>query len=149
MNNIFEILKRIDGGDYKYIDSLADDDIKKISSFLLLKWMGFSSNKNKVQALALGANQYLFKLHRHPKLMYKLLVASSGGVAEFYQWIKRAEDTVKRPETVKILKDYYNISSDEAHELSILMNFSSMEAIINELGEWDNIDKVKKEYGNI
>lgn len=147
--DLFELLKRIDLGDYQYISSMSDAEKKSVPPFILLKWMAFTDDKNKMLMLASAANQQLFKLYRFPDLCYNLLCVSGTNNPEFYKWRKRKVVATTRPITVRLLKEYYKIGTTEATEDSILMNLDSMLAIVDALGEWDSIDGITKEYNNV
>jgi hypothetical protein len=147
--DIFEVLKHVDVGDYNYIQSLTDAERKTISPYIILRWMAFTNDKEKLLMLAASANQNIFKLHRYPELCYNLLCSSGNNKPEFYKWKKQKSKPTKRPITVDLLKKYYKIGTAEAKADSELMNLESMLAIIDELGEWDQIEAIKKEYKNV
>lgn len=145
-NNIFELLNNIDINNYDYFDSLTKEDQSKISFFMLIKWLAMSDSAEKLLLLNSSVNKQLFSLSKYPKLLFHTLASIGNGNSEFYKWKKKEIKDSKRPQTVKILKEYYNISNDEAITCSELMNLDTIIAMAEDLGYIDNIKYLRKEY---
>ena len=88
----------------------------------------------------------MFKLSKYPELCFHILAACGNGSEEFYTYKKKKKKTAKRPITVSMLKEFYNTSTRNAIEDSKLMDVESMVSIANELGRWDEEDKLRKEF---
>lgn len=147
--NIFNILNNIDYKNYQYYSELSEIEKKQVSTFMLLKWMACSNDPNKLLLLNASANKLLFELSAYPELTYHVLAVCGTGKKDFYTWIKKQPKDQKRPITVKLLKEYYNISTDDAIEDSEIMNMESAVAIAEELGEFNIISKLRSEYFNV
>jgi hypothetical protein len=85
-------------------------------------------------------------LAQYPEIVFSLLCSSGNGKKEFYEWRGQKKIKAERPLTAKLLKAYYNLSNQVAIEDSMLMNFESISFIAEELGEWDLIETLEKEY---
>lgn len=142
---IFDILKNIDKQNYQYFSTLSDADKKQVG-FMILKWMSCTNDPRKLQMVNAGVNKHIFNLSKYPELCYHLMAACGDGREEFYTYRKKKQKTTKRPITVSMLKEFYNISTRDAIEDSEVMNLESMIAIANELGRWDEESKLRKEY---
>jgi hypothetical protein len=144
--NIFDILNSVDENDFKYYSTLTPDDKKKFPSYMLLKWMACSNNKEKISKINATLNKWLFTINKNPELIYHIFAACGSGKRDVYKWKKKKPRNFNRPVTTELLKEYYNISSFRATEDSEVMNLESMIAIATELGHFDKIKKLKKEY---
>lgn len=144
--NLFDTLENIDKGEYQYFKKLSDIELKSIPAFLLLKWLSHTNDPNKLLRLNLSPNKNIFNLYKHPTIVYNTLVACGSGNKEFYKWKKKSKKISSKPITTQLLMEYYNISNDTAIEDSSVMNLSSMICIAEELGHFDKIEDLRKEY---
>lgn len=144
--DLFELLGKIDEFDIDYINNLPEENRKQASSYMLLRWMACSNDRNKITRLASLPNKIIFNLHRHPLLAMHFLSSCGSGTKEFYSWKKKAGKKLTRPITSDLLKEYYTMSKDDAARDSELMNFDSMVEIAENLGRFDDIPKLKKEF---
>lgn len=145
--DLFELLGKIDEFDIDYINNLPEEDRKQASSYMLLRWMACSNDRDKIVRLASLPNKIIFNLHRYPLLAMHLLSSCGSGTKEFYNWKKKAGNRQQtRPITSDLLKEYYTMSMDDAIRDSELMNIDSMIEIAENLGRFDDIPKLKKEF---
>lgn len=116
--NLFEALAALDKKDYGYYDRLTEEQKKKFTSFMMVKW--FSTTKgNKVsqQFHVLSANEfankYLFNenVYKHPKLQWLMLCAAGcNNGKQFHAWIPQIKESVgklKDKATLKDIKEYF------------------------------------------
>lgn len=144
--DLFELLGKIDEFDIDYINSLSDDDKKQASSYMLLRWMACTNDENKVHRLAALPNKIIFNLSGHHSLAMHLLASCGSGEKEFYKWKKKSGRKQSRPVTTELLKEYYNMSKDDAIRDSELMDVDSMVEIAEDLGRFEDIPKLEKEF---
>ena len=142
---IFDILRNIDERNYQYYSTLSDAD-KKQAGFMMLKWMSCTNDATKALMVNAVANKAMFKLSKYPELCYHMLAACGTGHEEFYTYRKKKPKSTKRPITVSMLKEFYNVSTRDAVEDSEVMDVESMVVIANELGRWDEETKLRKEF---
>lgn len=117
--DLFGALSAIDKKNYNYFDNLTDEQKKKFSPYMMVKWYSYIQSKNSdlqryyVISTNEFANKHLFNdtLYDHPKLVYLMLCASSpnsGFVKR--QWLPQIKEKVsqlKEPATNKDIRDYY------------------------------------------
>jgi hypothetical protein len=147
---IFNVLKKIDEQDFNFYNSLPDKDKSKtVPHYMLLKWLALSNDSEKVLMLNSTINKWMFKLNKHPGLMFNVMAACGNGNSERYKWRKFDKKTNSRPTTVELLKEYYNDSTESAITDSKLMQLDEMLEIAERLGYTDKVNKLKKEYNDI
>jgi hypothetical protein len=144
--DLFEVLENVDNFNLEYIDGLSEDIQKQVSNYMLLKWMACSNDADKIHRLASAPNKSLFELGKHPSLVMHLLASCGLGKKDFYKWKKKQARKSNKPLTVELLKQYYNTSKDDAVKDSRLMDFQSMEEIAEDLGRYEDIPKLRKEF---
>ena len=79
-------------------------------------------------------------------MLYHILCICGNGKPEYYKWIKKNQIENKKTNTTNIIKKYYNISTNEATELSKIMNLESVIEMAEDLGEHNLINKIRKEF---
>lgn len=149
-NDIFEVLENIDKKNVDYFKSLTEEQQKQLSPFVLLQWM--KNTKNDVQIVLLNefVNPYVFDLGKHKELLFYLLTICASGKKQFYKWTKKETQKIKFPETINIIKKFFNYSTKEAQEcLNVLSKYDIME-MTQKLGyQDDELKKLKKELKNL
>lgn len=116
--DLFDALSALDKKDYGYYDRLSDEQKKKFVPFMMIQWMSALSGsadlqKYYLQSIDYHANKNLFNenVHKHPKLQWLLLCASSPGLGkQFHQWIpgiSQKVSTLQTPAKIKEIKEYY------------------------------------------
>jgi hypothetical protein len=142
--DIFDVISKISQNDIAFFDRLADYEVKQIYPFVVMKWMGGTKTGNQIKLLNEVVNTTCFKLHKHPKLLYKMLMVSSVS-KDRVSWVKR-KTKEKNEETLCVIEEYYDCSrSDAIDYLRILTNDDILE-IAETLGiEKEKFTKLKKE----
>ena len=117
--NLFEAIEALDKKDYGYYDRLTEEQKKKFSPFMLIKYLStFKGNKNLQEFHVLSvndfANKYIFneKVSDHPKLQWLMLCAAGYGAGkQYHPWIPQIKEGVgklKEKASVKDVKEYYS-----------------------------------------
>lgn len=143
--DIFEVIEKIKSNDRAYFDNLEDYEVRQIYPFVLMRWL--SGTKNPTQ-LKLGndlANTVCFQLYKHPRLLYKLLMASNVDKNKRSFWVKKKSKT-KDSEVMKVIKNYYECSTEEAKDIHKLLTVDDIIDIAELIGtEKETLTKLKKE----
>jgi hypothetical protein len=116
--DLFEALAAIDRKDYGYYDRLTDEQKKKFTPFMLIKWLSAISGNSKIQSYYIIAandlaNKHLFNetVMKHPKLQWLMLCTVGLGTKQFHQWIPQIKEAVvklkEKPKLDDII-EYYN-----------------------------------------
>jgi len=142
--DIFEIIRRISNKEIEFFDNLKDYEIRQIYPLVLMKWIAGAKNAQQVKFTNELVNTLVFALHKHPKLLYKLLMISSTS-KDRVQWIKRPKKETET-ETIKVIKEYYDCSTREAKDYLTLLSKDDILEMSEMLGiEKENLAKLKKE----
>lgn len=145
--DIFDFLRKIDSGDFGYYANLSDEQKKSLSMVVANRWMSCTSNKTQIVALNALVNPFVFKFaSNHKELLYKLMLIASSGTEKHYTWIPKGK-SAKRPNTCKILSEYYGFSTERAE--AYINDFSVAEVVecAEALGADDStIKKIKHEF---
>jgi hypothetical protein len=76
-----------------FYDSLTDEERKKFSNYLMIRWGSAVQGSSELQEFYLIAtnerlNKHFFAINKHPKLQWLMLCAASPGLGkQFHQWI--------------------------------------------------------------
>lgn len=143
--NLFDVIKRVQKNDIAYIRNLNEEDIKSVPPVLLLKWLGNSNISSQIKCLNFVANKVIFKLYKHPKLLYNILVSSVNKNSERIKWNKRPSK--KSCTNLEILiSEYYNCTISQARDRLLILNKNEILDILEMCGkDKEFIKKVKKE----
>jgi hypothetical protein len=144
--DLFSLLKNIDEFNIDELNELSEDDLRQASSYMILRWMSCSNDRGKINRLATLPNKIIFNLKGNPMLAIHLLASCASGEKEFYTWKKKTGRKQTRPVTSDLLKEYYNMSKDDAIRDSELMDMDSMVEIAEDLGRFEDIPKLGKEF---
>jgi len=143
--DIFEVIKEIEGLQTEFFDKLADYDIRQIAPYIIMKWMSGVKDRNQLIAINDNVNRLVFAMSKHPKLMYKLLMASSTRKDKRVSWIKRPK-VDKSSISVNIIKEYYNCSYRDALRYVKVTSFEKIIDMAELLGtNKETMTKLKKE----
>lgn len=131
-----------------FYDTLTDEERKKFSNYLMIRW-GSSVEANldvqKYYLLSLNErlNKDFFSIGRHPKLQWLLCTTVSPGIGTFkHTWIPAGKRS-KESKVKKFFSELYPHLNDE--ELALLESINSIDTVkqlARDMG-WD--DKKIKE----
>ena len=86
-----DVLNAIDQRDYDWYSRLSDDDKKKWSSWLFLRYVSTVKGSGAGEAL-LATNDFVNKhytdLYKHEELIWKLMCLTGSGKKKYHEWIK-------------------------------------------------------------
>lgn len=134
-NTLFLFFDAINKGDYAFVDSLTDEQVKALSPFVLLMWMNgaVSNTDTHVIMTDIVCNEFVFPLAKYPRLLLKSFVAANGGIdSTRYKYVK----TVSTNEiaVIKMIAKHFECGYDEAKDY------------LRILGD-DDITELKELYG--
>jgi hypothetical protein len=139
--NINNEMRQFDMKNRGFYDELTDEEKKKFSNFLMLRWGSAVQAGSDIQAyyvmsLNENLNKHFFELSKHPKLQWLCATAVSPGVGAFkHAWIapKKKEGTDNK--ATKFLKLMYPNSKDDEIEL------------LRQLNTKDDLRQLAREHG--
>lgn len=125
MSDLFKFFSAANKGDFAFVDNMTDEEIKKISPFVLLGWGAGAEQNTEIHAIMTNEfmNDKVFSLGRHPRLLLKLFVAANSDIdSTRYKYIKAQKSkSTKEAEhiaayyrcTLREAKDYARILTDD------------------------------------
>lgn len=132
MSDLFGFLKEMNKGNYRYIDTMSEDETKKISPFVLLMWCNGAESAPEVHTVLTDTyvNEYVFSLAKHPKLLHKLFFAANEGMGNTrYKFKKTAtKDDMKQ---LKAICYYHQCSEREARDYMKILTKSDLKHLLD------------------
>ena len=114
--DIFEILKRIDLKDRNFYSNLDDAQKKAFVPVVIMQWLVCCDNDLQRLLVNEYVNKYVFKLYKHPEILYQLMICCSSGKPKFYKWNKVLRKSSKFPKSIELLKKHLSISTKRAEQ---------------------------------
>jgi hypothetical protein len=116
--DLFKAIEALDRKDYNYLNNLTEEQRKKFSPYMLLRWMSCVKGNPDVTAYYLMnvnavANKHMFNEYviRHPQLQWLMLCAASPGIGkQYHQWLPHLKEGIGKLEdraTVKEVGEYF------------------------------------------
>lgn len=135
----------LDGKDRDFYDSLTDEERKKFSNYLMIRWGSAVQGSQALQEYYLQScnhylNKHFFTINRHPKLQWLCATAVSPGMGTFkHQWIspKKKDGNKANAGTKKkqLMNLYPNMKGSDAETLSHLVSQKDIDAHLKDLGQ--------------
>ena len=134
-----------DRKDRDYYDKFTDEQKKRFSTYLMLRYGASVGGSEDLQAYYLMAtnkfvNKHFFDLNKHTKLQWLLCTAVSPGMGkQYHYWLaaKKKEGKSTNKERKVISEIYPNMKSDEIDMLLSMNDKKAIKAYVKELG-WDD-----------
>ena len=138
-----------DRKDRTYYDKFTDEEKKKFSTYLMLRYGASVAGSSDLQAYYLRAtnervNKNFFDLNKHPKLQWLLCTSVSPGMGKqhhYWQGTKKKEGNSKASKF--LAKLYPNLKEDEIDVLAAINDTKSLKLLGQKLGMDDKT--IKKE----
>ncbi len=149
--NINNEMAQLDRKNRLFYDELTDEEKKKFSTYLMLRWSSSVQATSQVQAYYLmscneNLNKHFFDIAKHPKLQWLCATAVSPGIGTYkHQWIaNKKKNAAYENKTLKALNQIFPLLKKQ--ELEILASINSKDEIKSMLKEhgWDD-KRIKSE----
>jgi len=138
--NINNEMSHLDRKDRSFYDSLTDEEKKKFSTYLMVRWSSCVQGDSELQEYYVqSCNHYLnknfFAISRHPKLQWLCATALSPGLGTHrHQWIApKKKETVNDVKKI-LLKLYPNAKLDDVELLSSVIDKKQVKQLLHEHG---------------
>ena len=139
--NIQNEMRCLDVKDRKFYDSLTEEERKKFSNYLMIRWGSSVVGASELQEYYLVAcnerlNKHFFELSKHPKLQWLLATTISPGMGTHrHQWIAPKKKEKGDNEIKKALMDLYpTMKADEINMLSKMITKKELREMMKDLG---------------
>jgi hypothetical protein len=134
-----------DRKDRDFYDTLTDEERKKFSNFLMIRWGSSVQGGQELQEYYLQScnhylNKHFFTINRHPKLQWLCATAVSPDLGvQRHQWIsaKKKDDNKANSGTKKkqLMNLYPNMKGSDAETLSRLVTQKEIDAYLQASGQ--------------
>jgi chlorite dismutase len=145
-------MAQLDAKNYDFYDELNEEERKKFSTYLMLRYAASVQGSPDLQEWYLRAtndriNQNFFDLNRHPKLQWLLCATVSPGMgAQRHYWQAAKKKDSSNNKAIKfILKLYPHLKEDEAELLAEINTEKELKELAKKMGMTDQ--EIKKELG--
>ena len=145
-------MAQLDAKNIGFYDELTDEERKKFSTYLMLRYAASVQGSADLQEWYLRAtndriNQNFFDLGRHPKLQWLLCTTVSPGMGpQRHYWQASKKKDSSNSKAVKfIVKLYPHIKQDEAELLASINTEKDLKVLAKQMGMTDQ--DIKKELG--
>lgn len=139
--NITNEMAQLDRKNRLFYDELTEDERKKFSTYLMLRWSSSVQADSDIQAYYVmscneNLNKHFFNLSRHPKLQWLCATAVSPGIGTFrHQWIAPKKKDGVDNKASKFLREIYPLAKDDEIEL------------LRQLNTKDDLKQLAREHG--
>ena len=137
-------MRALDSKDREFYNSLTDEERKKFSNFLMIRWGSSVQGSTELQAYYLlscneNLNKHFFDLARYPELQWLAATTVSPGMGNFrHDWIKQKKRESNSTKVIKFLKNFYPDYKDDELELLAKINTEEdLKQLAREHG-WDD-----------
>jgi hypothetical protein len=140
--NIQNEMSCFDNKDRAFYDSLTDEERKKFSNYLMIRWGSAVEGNRDLQEFYLIAtnerlNKHFFAINRHPKLQWLCATSVSPGMGKFrHTWISlKKKDSNDSQVKKQLAKLFPNLKNDDLDVLSKITTKKQLAQYINDHGE--------------
>lgn len=128
-----------------FYDSLTDEERKKFSNYLMIRWGSAVHGSRELQEFYVIAtnerlNKHFFAVNRHPKLQWLMATSVSPDMGvQRHQWIASSKkDKTKKNNTKKILSELFpNYKSSDIDVLDKILTKEEVEELERDHGKSD------------
>lgn len=136
-------MRQFDNKNRTFYRELTDEERKKFSNYLMIRWGSTVQGSSELQAYYILAcnenlNKNFFDLSKHPELQWLCATTVSPGMGTFrHDWIKQKKRESGN-KIVKFLRNFYPTYSDDDLELLAKINtIEDIKQLAREHG-WDD-----------
>ena len=148
--NIANEMRAFDSKDRNFYKDLTDEERKKFSNFLMIRWGSSVQGSAELQEYYLlscneNLNKHFFDLARYPELQWLSATTVSPGLGNFrHNWIKQKKREGSNNKAVKFLRQIYpDYKEDELELLAQINDTADLKKLAREHG-WDD-KRIKSE----
>lgn len=135
-------MTQFDRKNRRFYDELTDEEKKKFSNYLMIRWGSSVQGNQELQEFYVIAcneqlNKHFFAINRHPKLQWLCATAVSPGLGVHrHQWIAPKKKEPGESGIKKQLAELYpNMKSDEIEVMASITTQKEITAYLRELGQ--------------
>jgi len=148
--NIAYEMRAFDNKDRNFYRDLTDEERKKFSTYLMIRWGSSVQGSSELQQYYLlscneNLNKYFFDLNNYTELQWLSATTVSPGMGAFrHDWIKQKKRENSNNKSMKFLRQFYpEYKEDELELLAAINTVEDLKQLAREHG-WDD-RKIKTE----
>jgi hypothetical protein len=134
-------MSQFDRKNREFYDSLTDEERKKFSNYLMIRWGSSVQGSRELQEFYLIAtnerlNKHFFAINRHPRLQWLCATAVSPGLgAHRHQWIAPKKKEGSTSAVRKQLSELFpQMKSDDLDVMARISTQKELDAYLRKLG---------------
>jgi hypothetical protein len=142
--NIVNEMRAFDNKDRDFYKNLTDEERKKFSNYLMIRWGSSVQGSTELQQYYLlscneNLNKHFFDLARYPELQWLSATTVSPGMGTFrHDWIKQKKREGSSNKTVKFLRQLFpEYKEDELELLARINTTEDLKQLARKHG-WDD-----------
>ena len=142
--NIATEMRAFDSKDRNFYQDLTDEERKKFSTFLMIRWGSSVQGSADLQRYYLlscneNLNKHFFDLAKHPELQWLAATTVSPNMGSFrHDWIKQKKREGSNNKVIKFLRQIYPDYKEDELELLVKINtINDLKQLAREHG-WDD-----------
>ena len=135
-------MAQFDRKNRKFYDELTDEEKKKFSNYLMIRWGSSVQGSRDLQEFYVIScnerlNKHFFAINRHPRLQWLCATAVSPGLGTHrHQWISPKKKDASDSGVKKQLAELFpNMKLDDIETMSSLVTAKEITAYLRELGQ--------------
>lgn len=140
--NINNEMRQLDVKNREFYDELTDEEKKKFSNYLMLRWGSAVQGMRELQEYYIlstnqNFNKHFFDINKHPKLQWLLATCISPGMgAHKHEWIAFKGKASKNKRANLLGQLYPNMKMSDLEVMAATMGDDDIKALLVNLG-WD------------
>lgn len=130
-----------DRKDRKFYDNLTDEERKKFSNYLMIRWGSSVQGSSELQEYYLIAtnerlNKHFFDINKHPKLQWLCSTTVSPDMGTYrHNWISnKKKDIASGGITKQLIELFPNLKNDEIELMAKINTKKDIDNYLKELG---------------
>ena len=135
-------MAQFDRKDRDFYDSLTDEERKKFSNYLMIRWGSAVQGSKEMQEFYVIStnerlNKHFFAVNKHPKLQWLMATTVSPDMGvQYHQWIAPKKKDAGTSEIKKALMAIYpNMKNQDIEVLANLVDKKDIKALLREWGQ--------------
>jgi hypothetical protein len=140
--NIANEMAQFDRKNRRFYDELTDEEKKKFSNYLMIRWGSSVQGSPELQEFYLIScnerfNKHFFAINKHPRLQWLCATTVSPGMGSHrHQWISPKKKEAGASGQKKLLSELFpNMKTDEIEVMSAIHTKKEIDAHLRELGQ--------------
>lgn len=145
-------LKQLDNKGREFYDDLSDEERKKFSTYLMLRYSASSEGSSELQEWYLRAtnervNINFFDINQHPKLQWLCCTTASPGLgSQRHYWLAHKKKDGSNNKAIKFLtKLYPHLKEDEIELMASINDVKALKELARDMGMTDQ--DIKRDLG--